>query len=139
VTNKEGGHGGQEEETGPSEDAGAVPAAEPPPPPPPPTIHEAGLASGPSGAVEYGAEIDQAAAVVRRQAGEDVVVRGTDEDANRRLAYQIENAAGTASRPQFPHGRTAGPSALPHFHQSSRSPKGHTFYETENRKASKKP
>jgi hypothetical protein len=116
-----------------------APAPEPPPPPPPPTIHEASLASGPSGAVEYGREIDEATAVDRRKAGEDVVVRGTDEDANRRLAYRIENAAGAAGRPQFPHKQTAGARALPHFHQRSRSPKGHTFYETEKLKASKKP
>jgi hypothetical protein len=124
----------------PVKDSGeATPPAEPPPPPPPPSIHEASLASGPSGAVEYGAVIDEGMAVARRKAGEDVVVRGADEDANRVLAYRIENAAGAASRPQFPHRRSAGPRALPHFHQRSRSPKGHTFYETENLKASKKP
>jgi hypothetical protein len=37
--------------------------------PPQPTIHEAELASGSSGGVEYGPEIDQAAAVARRQEG----------------------------------------------------------------------
>jgi hypothetical protein len=125
-----------------SKSAGAGEEAAPPepaPPPPPPTIHEATLASGPSGAVEYGAEIEEAAAVARRLAGQDVVVRGSDEDANRLLAYRIENAAGAASRPQFPHRRTAGPRALPHFHQRTRVPPGHTFYETDNLKASKTP
>jgi len=42
--------------------------------PPSPTIHEAELASGPSGAVIRGAEIDFDTAVARRQAGSDVVV-----------------------------------------------------------------
>ena len=59
----------------------------PPPSPPAPTIHEAELASGPSGAVEYAAEIDFDAAATRRKAGGNVVVRGTDVDANRRLAH----------------------------------------------------
>jgi hypothetical protein len=89
--------------------------------------------------VEYGSEIDEATAVARRKAGEDVVVRGADGDANRNLANRIENAAGAAGRPQFPHRQTAGPRALPHFHQCNRTPKGHTFYETDNLKASKKP
>jgi len=105
---------------------------------PPPTIHEAERASGASGAVLRGAEIDLSAAVVRRQAGEDVVVCGGELDANRRLAYQVESGVGPASRPQTPH-RRAGPLSLPHFHQVSRSPDGHTFYETENRKTRKKP
>lgn len=123
----------------PKKDDGAPGAPpEPPPPPPPPTIHEASLASGPSGAVEYGSQIDELTAVALRKAGQDVV-RGEDEDANRLLAYRIENGAGAASRPQFPHRRTAGPRALPHFHQRTRVPTGHTFYETENLKASKKP
>lgn len=109
-----------------------------PAPPPAPTIHEAELAAGPSGGVWYGVEIDFAAAVARRQAGLDVLVRGEDGDANRRLAYQIEAAVGPPSRPQPPE-RRAGPLALPHFHQRSRDPKGHLFYETENRKARKRP
>jgi hypothetical protein len=117
-----------------------APAPEPPPPPaePPPTIYEAQLASGASGAVLRGAEIDFATAVARRQAGADVVVCGDDLDANRRLAYQIESGAGPASRPQHPH-RRAGPQSLPHFHQVSRAPDGHTFYETEKRKSRKTP
>ncbi|HKI31516.1 MAG TPA: hypothetical protein VKA46_06585 [Gemmataceae bacterium] len=109
-----------------------------PPPKPAPTIHEAERASGASGAVLRGVEIDFTAAVVRRRAGEDVVVCGSDLDANRRLAYKIESGVGPASRPQTPH-RRAGPLSLPHFHQVTRSPDGHTFYETENRKTRKKP
>jgi hypothetical protein len=103
------------------------------------TIHEAELASGPSGAVEYGAEIDEPTAVAQRRNGEDIVVRGNDSDANRSQAYKIEAQVGPPSKPQFPHTRKAGPMALPHFHQKSRLPKGHAFYETERRKARKKP
>ena len=107
-------------------------------PPPAPTIHEAELAYGPLGVVWYAAELDLDAAVTRRQAGEDVVVRGVDSDANRRLAYRIEAAVGPPTRPQAPE-RSAGPHALPHFHQRSRNPGGHLFYETEHRKARKHP
>jgi hypothetical protein len=109
-----------------------------PAPSPAPTVHEAELAAGPSGAVLFGAEIDFANAVARRQAGQDVVVRGDDTDANRRLAYRIEAAVGPPTRPQPPE-RKAGPLALPHFHQQSRDPAGHLFYETEKRKARKRP
>jgi len=103
---------------------------------PPPTIHEAELASGASGAVEHGAEIDLASAVARRQAGSDVVVRGADLRANRALARSIEGAVGPCVRSD-PHDK-AGPAALPHFQPSQRPPEGHTFYETENRKARRK-
>jgi len=105
---------------------------------PVPTIHEAERESGPSGAVIRGAEIEMATAVARRRVELDVVVCGADVDANRRLAYQIEAAVGPTTRPEAPHKRP-GPMALPHFHQSNRSPKGHTFYETNRRKAKKKP
>lgn len=103
-----------------------------------PTIHEAERESGPSGAVLRGARIDLAAAVLRKRAGQDVVVCGGDIDANRRPAVQVEPAVGAATRPQAPH-RSAGPMALPHLHQANRSPDGHTFYETDRRKAKKKP
>ena len=96
-----------------------------------PPIHEAEPMPGPSGAVWYGAEITFAQAVAGRAAGLDVIVRGDDTDANRVLAYQIEAAVGPPTRPQKPH-RRAGPNALPHFHQLSRKPDGHTFYETDN-------
>src|SRR5262249_7852296 len=43
------------------------------------------------------------------------------------------------SDPQPPHTYSAGPHALPHFHQESRSPDGHCFYETEKRKARRRP
>jgi hypothetical protein len=99
-----------------------------------PMIHEAQRTSGPSGIVERGVELTLEGAVARRRTGEDVVVRGDDTDANRRLAGQVEAAVGPPSRPQAPEWR-AGPRALPHFHQASRSPDGHTFYETDKRKA----
>ena len=107
-------------------------------PAPAPTIHEAELAPGPSGAVLFGPALDFDSAVRRRQAGQDVVVRGNDTDANRRLASRIEAAVGPPTRPQAPE-RQAGPLALPHFHQQSRNPVGHLFYETEKRKARKRP
>src|SRR5262245_14931543 len=95
----------------------------------PPTIHEAELAPGPSGVVYKGPQIDLAAAVERRRAERDVVVCGASMRPNRALAHLIESSVGPASEPQEPH-RRAGPHALPHFHQESRSPEGHTFFET---------
>lgn len=106
-------------------------------PPAPPTIHEAELSSELTGAVDFGAEISEVEAVARRVAALDIVVRGADRAANRRLAGKIESAVGEAI-PHFPH-RIAGPYALPHWQQQSRSPTGHSFYETENLKARKKP
>jgi len=102
----------------------------------PPTIHEAECASGPSGAVEYGAEIDFARAVARRQAGGDVVVRGNNLRANRTLARSIESTVGPYEREE-PH-EDAGPQALPHFQPDPRPPAGHTFYETQRLKARRK-
>ncbi len=122
----------------PQPDPGAAPAAQPTPPSrPPPTIHEAERDSGPSGAVLYGAELDLPAAVARRQGGLDVVVRGDDTDANRRLAQAIEAAVGSIPIRQTPH-RRAGPLALPHCQQDAPPPEGHTFYETEHRRARRK-
>jgi hypothetical protein len=118
-----------------SDDPSAPAAAAPPPPP---TIHEAERVPGPFGAVFRGAELDFAGAVARRQAGEDVVVCGDDEDANRLLAGQVEAAVGPRTRAQPPE-RNAGPQALPHYHQISRNPDGHTFYEINRRKTRKKP
>jgi hypothetical protein len=109
-----------------------------PTPPPPPTIHEAELASRPSGAVLWGSEIDFARAVARRQASQDVVVRGDDLNANRALAQAIEAAVGPYMR-GTPHKHSAGPMALPHFQQITPPPEGHTFYETDKRKARKRP
>src|SRR5438874_2659125 len=93
------------------------------------TIHEAERASGPSGAVEWGAELDEAAAVERRKKGLDIVVRGESRKRNRAKAMKIETAVGTPIADDPPHPR-GGPLALPHFHQASRNPDGHSFYET---------
>ena len=109
-----------------------------PTPPAGPTLHEAELASGPSGAVLRGAEIDLATAVARRQAGENVVVCGPDLKANRALAQQIEAGVGPYVR-GVPHTRTAGPLALPHFQQADEDHPGHTFYETDQRHSRKRP
>jgi hypothetical protein len=127
-----------DEETGKPQTESGPAASEPAAASPSPTINEAELASGPSGAVEYGLEIDEPAAVARRKNGQDIVVRGNDTAANRALARRIESQVGTPSRPQFPHTGSAGRLALPHFHQQSRSPIGHSFYETGQRKARKK-
>jgi hypothetical protein len=116
----------------------SAPPVQPTTGPRPPTIHEAELVSGPSGAIEYGDEIDEPTAVARRKNGQDIVVRGDDTRINRSLTYKIEAQVGPASKPQFPHTSRAGLMALPHFHQQSRSPMGHSFYETEKRKARKK-
>jgi hypothetical protein len=107
------------------------------PTPDAPTIHDSERAGGPSGAVEYGAEIDFDSAVARRQSGQDVFVRGDDTNANRRLAGAIESAVGPCYRSD-PHAR-AGPLALPHWQQDQAPPEGHTFYETAKRKARKMP
>ena len=104
---------------------------------PPPTIHMAERASGPSGAVLFGVAIEFPAAVDRRRHGEDIVVRGPNKNANRQLAEQIESAVGPADR-QDPHKR-AGPLVLPHYQQEQPPPEGHSFYETEKRKARKRP
>src|SRR5262245_31779903 len=107
---------------------------------PPPTIHEAEPMPGPLGVIWYAAELDFDAAVARRQVGLDVVVRGNNLSANRDLAAAIEAAVGPRTGPQKPH-RRAGPHSLPHFHQASRSPDGHCFYETESptKKARRRP
>jgi hypothetical protein len=104
----------------------------------PPRIHEAVLAGAPSGAVLKGSEIDFDAAVARRRAGLDIVVCGNDLRENRKLAGAIETTVGPATPPQKSHQR-AGPLALPHFHQQTHLPAGHSFYETDNpRKKAKK-
>jgi hypothetical protein len=120
-------------------DTTPAPEGEPatPPPPPQPTIHEAELESGPSGCVLRRMMIDVGAAVLRRQAGQNVVICGDSASANRRLANQIEAAVGPCYRAE-PHVRFAGQYALPHYQQTRRSPPGpagHTFYETARRTA----
>ena len=109
------------------------------PVPPPPTLHEAEMAAGPSGAVLWGIEITLEEAIERRKSGLDIVVRGSDQIANRRAAQAVESGIGEWTGPHFPHRRHAGPRALPHFHQRTRSPGGHSFYELNQTKATKKP
>ena len=99
------------------------------------TIHEADR--GPSKSVEWGPEIDFAAAVIRRKNGLNVVVRGNDDRANRDLARRIEEAVG----PWIEHGahRTiVGHCALPHFQQQTVPPGEHTFFEEKGYKSRRK-
>src|SRR5258707_13374335 len=89
----------------------------------PPKIHEATRASGPSGVVFKGAEIDLATAIARRKSDLDTVVCGADVDKNRGLARTVESSIGPCIR-QEPHWK-AGPFALPHFQQETPPPVGH--------------
>jgi hypothetical protein len=100
-------------------------------------IHEAELASGASGAVNRGAEIEFAVAVAQRQKGQNVVVCGDNLNANRSIAERIEAAVGPYVR-SAPHKQYAGPRALPHFQQQDPDREGHTFYETSKQKATKR-
>ena len=114
--------------------ADSAPATPTPAASPLATIHEAELASGASGGVIRGAEIDFGTAVARRQAEQNVVVCGDDLKANRRQAEQIEAAVGAYLR-SAPHKQSAGPRALPPFQQQEENHEGHTFYETPNLRA----
>jgi hypothetical protein len=107
------------------------------PPTPRPTIHEAERITGPEGIVEWGVEIDPTAAIERRKQGFDIVVLGASQKVTKGLAREIEAGVGPPSDPEPPHAR-AGKYALPHFHQESRDPAGHSFFETAGRKARKK-
>jgi hypothetical protein len=97
-----------------------------------PRIFEATL--GANGSVRKGAEVDETAAVSLRKSGLDVVVCGDDVGANRRLAGKIEQAASGSYKRCPPHA-SAGKHALPHCQPDPRPPDGHTFYETDKRKA----
>jgi hypothetical protein len=97
--------------------------------------YEAELASGPSGAVHYGAPLTDAEAIARRRGGLNVVVRG-NVATNGTKARQIEEAVGPCKR-HPPHNR-AGKDALPHYQQESGSPSEHTFYEIGERRARRK-
>jgi hypothetical protein len=93
---------------------------------------------GSMGRVIRGAEISEAEAVLEYAAGQDVVVCGTDKDANSAVAQRIASAVGRWTR-QFPHARTVGPFALPHYQPDPRPPDSHAFYETDKRKAAQNP
>src|SRR5260370_31847666 len=97
-----------------------------------PIIREAFLASGPSMAVEWGAELTEQDAINRRRQGLDIVVIGVDEKENRKKAQMIESAVGGKAERHPPHGKSQ--CSLPHYHQESRFPDGHCFYELNNSK-----
>lgn len=103
-----------------------------PPPADPPQIYEASL--GAHGAVIKGPTITSAQAEIRRQNGQDVLVGGGSQAANRALAGMIERSANGNVKRCPPHA-SAGPHSLPHYQPDPRPPEGHTFYETPNRKA----
>ena len=105
------------------------------PPLEPPTIHRA--TRGARGRVIRGEEISEAEAVAQRRLGRDVVVCGDSIAANREAAKAIEAQVGPYKAGE-PHTRV-GPYVLPHFQPEPRPPAGHTFYETEHRKAAKNP
>jgi hypothetical protein len=89
------------------------------------------------GRVVRGQEITEAEAVLERRAGRDVVICGRELEANRSLARAIESQVGPY-KIQPPH-RQSGPFSLPHFQPEPRPPTGHSFYETSNLKAARRP
>lgn len=98
-----------------------------------PQIFKATLGTG--GAVIKGTQITESQAIAERQAGRDVVVCGNDLPANRDLAKNVEYTASGGYKRCPPH-PNAGPDALPHYQPNPRAGQtGHTFYETNNRKA----
>lgn len=96
------------------------------------SIHSASLGS--TGEVRRVRVLNEAEAVTERKAGGDVVICGDDLATNRSTAQGIETSANGVSKRCPPH-VNAGPNALPHYQPKSRPPTGHTFYETDKRKA----
>ncbi len=111
----------------PALDAGLAPNEQPP------EIYEAML--GNAGSVKKGVPITQTQAEERRRNGLDVVVCGSNRGANRRLAGLIERNAVKKAKCCPPH-LSAGGRSLPHWQPDPRPPDGHSFYETDNLKAS---
>jgi hypothetical protein len=101
------------------------------------TIHEA-TRSRSEGKVIRGPQITEDQAVTRRKAGADIVICGGSHAENSDLAKDIESRVGRWIR-QPPHRSAAGKHALPHYQQHSPPPEGHSFYETDNRKAAVNP
>ncbi len=97
-----------------------------------PSIYQATLGS--YGAVCRHLPIDLQTAIEERKAGRDVVVCGDSRKANDKLAKHIEQTANGRSKQCPPH-PSAGRHALPHYQPLDRPPAGHTFYETDRRKA----
>jgi hypothetical protein len=112
-----------------------TPDAVPTPAEPATTLHAAERDPGIDRAVEWGEELTDEEAVERRKRGLDIVVRGPSERANRARARAIEERVGGSVVLCAPH---VGRMALPHFHQESRSPEGHPFFEAGRRKARRK-
>jgi len=110
----------------------------------PPKIFKAEAPRATNGVVWwFGSELAIEAAILHRQRGGNLVVRGTNKKANRRVAQQIEDAVGVWVFDK-PHKNSAGEDALPHFHRlpnadGERIPPGHTFYEVDKSKAKRKP
>ena len=96
------------------------------------SIHSATLES--TGVVRRGRVLDEAEGVAERKVGRDVVICGDDLATNRSTAERIKTAANGVSKRCPPH-VNAGPNALPHYQPKSRPSTGHTFYETDKRKA----
>jgi hypothetical protein len=92
-----------------------------------PTIHEATRIRG---GVRRGNQITEAEAVQRRKNGLDVVVCGDDTSSNCLLAMRIERQATGGQEKHEGYHEGAGLNALPHWQPRSRSPAGHSFYET---------
>jgi len=103
-----------------------------------PVIRSASL--GENGAVLSHAIVHsiREAAEIRRRGG-NVVVCGPNEDRNQDVAEAIERDSVVGYPSQhivacLPH-QSAGPEALPHYHEVPRFRHGHTFWETSVQKA----
>jgi hypothetical protein len=81
-----------------------------------------------------GPPITKEQAVLLRRQGMDVVVCGPNKRDNSDMARDIEQEANTRWMRSKPH-VNAGPQALPHYQPDPRPPAGHTFYETDRKKA----
>ena len=99
------------------------------------TIYTATLES--RGRVLRWKQISFLEAVQERLASRNIVVCDGAESENRKLVQQIESAVGPYIR-QSPHA-SAGLFALPHFQQKQAPSTGHSFYETDRRKAARNP
>jgi hypothetical protein len=109
----------------------------PAPAPPSVDVYEAERIPGPDGTVERGdTPITDAAAVVRLQAGQDIVVCGPQRRANRNKARDLTQAAFGGFLEEEAH---EGRMALPHFHPPNHNPECiHAFFEARPKHARKK-
>jgi hypothetical protein len=100
-------------------------------------VYEAEPIPGPDGAVEWWEPpLSDALAVARLQAGEDIVLRGTDRRSNRNKARELMVAAYGGFEEDAAH---QGRMALPHVHPPDHSPEGvHAFFEVPPRHAKKR-